>query len=1304
MDWRRIAELRAPGTHGSGYVLAANLVLTARHVVDGHDHIDVRLLTADANAQPGSAGEWQPMQVAWRSATIDAALLVADGSVLAPRVTPARIGRLESQASLPVLAVGFPRFIAAASHSDMLHLRARTDALTAVRAGVLRLVLEAGNRPPDATGWRGMSGAAVWAGDILVGVLQAVPAGVAASALEALRAHRLLEDPVATALLEKAGVDTVAKLVDAAYVDALPRVGHWRDVRDAYVRAVVESRLTVDHVGLEVAGAAPWSMPALDAYATRFTLRSQLAKADGSLDTEWLGKVVRLGPSALQDLVGRKTVPMSAVAATPCAVLAGEGGAGKSTALKQLLAHAARDELKVPVWVDLAKLGREKRYRVDELLDHLVKDSFGVKEVNPEFFKSLADAGQLVIGFDALDECGELGSRQGVSKLVADVAQSWLRCRVVVTSRPDALRETPLPLAVGKDGPQFVEYGIAPFTPDDIEPFLTVAFDNGAEIAKHLPPTGIEAMTQTPLMLTLVGLVVGAGGAVTFTTRAQLFAQCMATVAETWENAKPHGDPGDGLASEQRLDVLRRLGWEVQVRGGDDLSAVDAVGAISAADGVHDRAACKRVLRGLARRNVILRANTGGGANTEVKSLRFSHTQFREYLAGAHVAQSYQHDAAATEQAMAPHWLDSGWLDVLRFAVGTLADESKLRDGLLVAVLRADDPWRDLLHRPEFVAARLLARLPYADPGLVERVVATLEQATLAEPALRDLGAERLLALSQHPAAVPAIERFARGSGVAAAFGDLKDDAAFKWRLRAIAAIARARGQEIALPLLLALPAREWDRLGAVTETRATLGDRQGAIDAMHRRFTAAADDFRVERVLETMDAIDETATANGWLAKRIAKADVLPISRATLAHKRGLLPLDSPRWTPLFDDARKVLEASPHAESAAQDVMGSVYAVFELGATTPAARALAETALRHPATTWVAGPRALAVFPDLRPIAVSGMTDYVLMLIERSKVERLNRGVLSRFNGTLHTLLNVTDAALAVPALERLLRQASVREFEWQRIAEALTRYGKAALPLALLQPLVELPAAVHDSARDERESERAAAWRIADQLDPATARRWLRERYLAGDPVAAANRLMSAWNVSGIAGVARGWFEAMAADERDAAGRAFLKQLTTHERDTAFTDFARQALYGGVFDEPGKRDIPEPAPATAEEALARLHRLRRMDADLARRHDSDDTEDERDPARAFCKLLRQVEPLLGRDVAVAEAEHWLDAAVTPIAENDVRVERLLSRLDELVYAGVPDARWPQRAAEEARRVEGDNRTALVEWLAHNV
>lgn len=387
--------------------------------------------------------------------------------------------------------------------------------------------------------------------------------------------------------------------------------------------------------------------------------------------------------------LGRLPVPVAA--ALPRVVITGVGGAGKSTLLKQMLARAAATG-RTPLWVPLAALPTHVQLTPSSLIDLLVvqaSTTLGL-DVSRAFFQELVRDGQIAIGFDALDECGSLVQRQKVRALIIETAREWKQCQVFVTSRPEALREVPLPhvpdIGEPKDD-QFFIFEPVRFARADVAPFLRAAFeDDGEQLAKELlGRTGIEALLETPLTLSLVGWVARTDKGLPH-TRMPLFARCLDTVCETWEDAKGGPDPADGLNAAQRVDVLRRLGWEAQRTGGEQLSASLARTALAQ---LYPTAA-KTIVDGLARRNVLLRAQTVEDGGRDVTSIRFVHPQFREYLAGAYFAEQFSLDPTAAAKQMAKHWIDSGWLETLRFAIATVGNDAQVRDGLLRAALNAD--------------------------------------------------------------------------------------------------------------------------------------------------------------------------------------------------------------------------------------------------------------------------------------------------------------------------------------------------------------------------------------------------------------------------------------------------------------------------------------------------------------------------------------------------------------------------------------------------------------------------------------
>ena len=286
MRWQQIVELSGTGgrgAHGSGYLLAPGLVLTARHVVGQAKAASVRLLTPDEDGLPGGVGAWQDARVAWTGASRDLALLVPQAGAATFRevATPVAIARLDGREPVRVDALGFPRALQTPTHSDTLHLQAMVDPWSAVRSDVLLLDVRTA-RPAEDDGWKGMSGAAVFGGDRLVGVVEAVPLRLDDSTLRATPAHVLFADTDARALLQAAGIGDTQQMIDASYVERLPPGGHWGGLRERYARAVVTQLLRIDHVGLAVGGAADRRMPALAAFgARRLTLWPANASATG---------------------------------------------------------------------------------------------------------------------------------------------------------------------------------------------------------------------------------------------------------------------------------------------------------------------------------------------------------------------------------------------------------------------------------------------------------------------------------------------------------------------------------------------------------------------------------------------------------------------------------------------------------------------------------------------------------------------------------------------------------------------------------------------------------------------------------------------------------------------------------------------------------------------------------------------------------------------------------------------------------------------------------------------------------------
>ncbi|WP_345636772.1 tetratricopeptide repeat protein [Rugosimonospora acidiphila] len=183
---------------GSGVWLSDRLVVTAAHVVTDPD-------TPVSAIQLGPGSEAVRGRVVWsgREIGVDVALVeVADsGSAPVSRRHGVRWGRLVGTApAVPCTGWGFPEVVASPDMRDVEQMSGRINPGRLAKAGLLSIGVDA---PPErvkaqVTGggspWAGMSGAGVWCGELLVGVVVRDPAGFDGRRLAAVPVARLLAD------------------------------------------------------------------------------------------------------------------------------------------------------------------------------------------------------------------------------------------------------------------------------------------------------------------------------------------------------------------------------------------------------------------------------------------------------------------------------------------------------------------------------------------------------------------------------------------------------------------------------------------------------------------------------------------------------------------------------------------------------------------------------------------------------------------------------------------------------------------------------------------------------------------------------------------------------------------------------------------------------------------------------------------------------------------------------------------------------------------------------------------------------
>ncbi|MEV7177502.1 trypsin-like peptidase domain-containing protein [Kitasatospora sp. NPDC093679] len=205
LDPHRIAEVIATsaagrGRRGSGYRVGDTAVLTAWHVVAEAAEVRVRF---DADR----AGQWAAQAaVSWADPGTDLAVLSFTPPG-AQSVPPARFGRIpdDRHAVVAVHAAGFPlwkqrRRADGRAFRELHQADGTVAALSNLRTGTLELTVPAAAADPDpaVSPWSGMSGAAVWAGSRIVGVVAEHHRGEGMGRLTAARidhALRRVDEP-----------------------------------------------------------------------------------------------------------------------------------------------------------------------------------------------------------------------------------------------------------------------------------------------------------------------------------------------------------------------------------------------------------------------------------------------------------------------------------------------------------------------------------------------------------------------------------------------------------------------------------------------------------------------------------------------------------------------------------------------------------------------------------------------------------------------------------------------------------------------------------------------------------------------------------------------------------------------------------------------------------------------------------------------------------------------------------------------------------------------------------------------------
>ncbi|MDQ2807204.1 MAG: HEAT repeat domain-containing protein, partial [Chloroflexota bacterium] len=425
------------------------------------------------------------------------------------------------------------------------------------------------------------------------------------------------------------------------------------------------------------------------------------------------------------------------VANAPVAVILGDPGSGKSTALKHyalgLLADPAGP---LPLMVSLAAYAAALVHDPNLSIEAFAAAFYaarGVAGLEP-LFAWARRTGRLVYLLDGLDEVA--GAQRGqVSAGVAALARGRGANRVLATSRITGY--IPLPLD---------EYAEATLDPLDAAAQAAFAGKWYAIFARLRGDTpalaertaaallavirdnpGVAKLADNPLTLTMLALLFFAGNANLPRERVRLYGEVARTLIEEWCRARNLVGMQVG-STQDELTVLKRVGPLAYTMHADYPSEVMPREAVAHILAEVER---KEQLHGEedpmpAVRLFLDRLSTEVGLLTEKgpDQWAFSHRTFQEYFTARQIARSPSKMAAE----IAHRARDPQWTEVIRLAIAyhgsVTGDTEGATDLVQDAILHTDDPYEPYLHRHLLLAGRVVSD----DPGIDRRVALQVVQ------------------------------------------------------------------------------------------------------------------------------------------------------------------------------------------------------------------------------------------------------------------------------------------------------------------------------------------------------------------------------------------------------------------------------------------------------------------------------------------------------------------------------------------------------------------------------------------------
>ncbi|KUN28769.1 hypothetical protein AQJ23_07500 [Streptomyces antibioticus] len=706
----RVVVVRGEQTQGSGVLLDRRRVLTAWHVVAGSRFVEV--------VHP-SSGKPVSCHVQWAGETLDVVVLAAMTDLIsARRAAPMgrlRHGRVATAAALPHCEiVGFPRIQRHGEHGDDLEYdqyRATVLPMAGRIKGALTCELDqpAAEEPRNGRSpLAGLSGAPVFAGPVLLGVVTQVPQG---------RQHLRIEGVPVSEVVERG-----ALRLPGTWPEAITEV-HPEDERfeDRYAKDLSSQYRKTEIFGIEELGRRESRWDLDTAY---LSLR---AEAPLSSSTHPSGL-----PRRRVESQERSQRVEALLADRPRALLRGEAGAGKTTLVWWLAAHAASGTLDagltdlnglVPFVVPLREVhARGGRFpKPSELL------SAGrtLTDGEPEgWVHRVLEARRGLLLVDGLDEV-PISERQEARRWLAALLERYPGTRCLATVRPNAVDKNWL------DGDGFAELTLLPMSDTDIHAFVR-AWHNAARIegghsedelltsleqdlAHQLERnTALRDLARAPLLAAVICALHRRRRGLLPTTRWQLYRAALAMLLGGRDAGRGvlHADP-IRLDSDEQHALLQRLAiWLVRT-GQQQMTHDEAVGQLAQAmrdmPHVEEQGTPERILRYLLDRSGLLQERSDD-------AFQFIHRTFQDFLA----AKEFHESGYFLELLRHAH--NELWQDVIVLAVGHLSRPDTFR--LITALVDLGDATTDRKEKYQLhvLAARCAINVQSLNQSLTEAV------------------------------------------------------------------------------------------------------------------------------------------------------------------------------------------------------------------------------------------------------------------------------------------------------------------------------------------------------------------------------------------------------------------------------------------------------------------------------------------------------------------------------------------------------------------------------------------------------